>query len=516
MTFIRKTKIGKHTYLYLVTNKWVNGKVKQKYLGYLGREDALPKLLENCLQLKKINDAELENVLYQTPVALWSLMEEMELHSIFAKHFSKKWGVDAATAACVMILNYATDKRTKNTLSEWYAQTWLPHLLGIPADKMNKDLLCRTMDFFSEEKIEAIHAEVYKIAKEKFKLSDNLLLYDVTAITFEGGECPLAKHGYNSKHAYAPQVNLAMSVTLERFPASHKVFEGNTKDCKTLQKSIELVEKAGVLQKTVFIFDRGICSNDNFNAIEAKGAEFICGFTKNARVKSLIAALAPRDFARIDDDVSFHETVDGKRRLIFFSSKKLREDQRVFREERLKKISEKLAGLAKTASRYDRLRLHEKIGAVCGSYRKFFEIETEQVFSFSVKQDVLDKAVAVEGKYAILTNTSLDPGNVLSRYRDRNFIEMSFKDLKMFVDLRPVRHWKENRVLAHVFFAVLAFGMRSLAQLKLRRAGLQMTAEEAISRLNKVRALVVNGKLLRLTGVTEDTRKIAAAIAKTA
>ena len=258
MTFIRRTKIGKHTYLYLVTNKWVNGKVKQKSLGYLGREEALPKLLESCLPLKKINDANLENVLYQTPVTLWNLMEQMGLRPTFAKHFSKKWGVDAATAACVMVLNYATDRRTKNTLSEWYAQTWLPHLLGVPAQKMNKDLLCRTMDFFSEEKIEAIHAEVYKAAKEKFKLSDNLLLYDVTAITFEGNKCPLAKHGYNPNHAYCPQINLAMPVTLERFPASHKVFEGNTKDCKTLQKSIELVEKAGVLKKTVFVFDKGV------------------------------------------------------------------------------------------------------------------------------------------------------------------------------------------------------------------------------------------------------------------
>ncbi len=514
MAFVRKTKIGNHTYLYLVTNKWVNGKVKQKSLGYLGREDALPKLLESCLSLKKINNANLENLLYQTPATCWNLIEQMELRSIFGKYFSKKWGVDAATAACVMILNYATDKHTKNTMTDWYAQTWLPHLIGVPAKKMNKDLLCRTMDFFTEEKIEAIHAEIYKTAKEKFNLSDNLLLFDVTAITFEGDQCPLAKRGYNPNHAYAPQINLAMPVTAELFPASHKVFEGNTKDSKTLEKSVELVEKAGVLQKTVFVFDRGICSQNNFEVIESRGAQFICGFTKNARVKSRIAALAPQDFTRIDDDISFHEASDDGRRLIFFHSKKLGEDQRVFREERLEKVSGKLAKLAKTSTRYDRFRLHEKIGALCGSYRKFFDVKTAPSFSFSVKQNVLGKTIAVEGKYAILTNTSLAPGDVLARYRDRNFIEMSFKDLKMFVDIRPVRHWKENRVLAHIFLAVLAFGVRSLAQLKLRRSGLEITAEEAITQLDKVRALVVDGKLLRLTGETEETKKIVAAIAK--
>ena len=513
MVFLRKKLVGQSTYLYVVSNKRVGGRVIQTS-AYVGKEEQLPAILQNSTLAKALTENNLENLFYQTPVALWSLMEQMELHSIFTKHFSKKWGVDAATAACVMILDYATGRHTKNKLNEWYAQTWLPYLLGVPAAKMNKDLLCRTMDFFSEKEIEAIHAEVYAVAKEKFKLSDNLLLYDITAITFEGDKCPLAKRGYNANHAYAPQVNLAMPVTLERFPASHKVFEGNTKDCKTLQKSIELVEKAGVLQKTVFIFDRGICSNANFGLIESKGAQFVCGFTKNARVKSIIVALKPEQFTTVDDDVSFHETRDGGRRLIIFSSKKLQEEQHAFREERLRKIGEKLAGLAKTASRYDRLRLHEKIGAVCGSYRKFFDVKSEPSFSFSIKQAVLDKTIAVEGKYAILTNTSLAPAEVLSRYRDRNFIEMSFKELKLFVDIRPVRHWKDNRVLAHVFLAVLAFGVRSLAQLKLRRAGLEVTAEDAINKLNVVRALAVNGKLLRLTGETEETQKIAKIIAR--
>jgi transposase len=466
------------------------------------------------MPLKKINDAELENVLYQTPVTLWSLIEEMGLRATFAKHMKKKYGVQPADAACVMILNYATDRHTKNTFSSWYSQTWLPRFLNIPSAKMNKDLLCRTMDFFTEEKIEEIHSDVYKMVKQKFKLSDNLLLYDTTKISFEGDSCTLAKHGYNPNHLYAPQVSLAMPVTVEGFPASHKVFEGNTKDSKTLQKSIDLIEKAGVVQKTVFIFDRGVCSKPNFDFLESKGAQFICGFTKNARVKKTILALKPEQYASIDDDVSFHETIEGTRRMIIYHSKKLEEEQRTSREERINKISEKLRKLAATAGRYEKTRLHEKIGFVCGTYRKFFDVKTEQSFSFNVKQTVVDNAALVEGRYAILTTTLLGPKTVLERYRGRNFIEMCFKDLKMFVDIRPVRHWKDSRVLVHVFLAVLAFGVRSLVQLKLQRAGMKITSEDAINQLNKVRALAVNGKVLRLTGETDNTKKIAEIIAK--
>lgn len=511
MTFIRKKRVGDSTYLYVVSNTRIGTKIIQT-AQYIGKEDRLPQLLSNCAVAKVLTSENLQNLLYQTPVTLWNLMEQAEIQTVMKAHFSKKWGVDAATAAGVMILNYATDRHTKNTLHEWYEQTWLPHLLKIPPQKMNKDLLCRTMDFFTEEKIEQIHAEIFRNVREKFRLSDNILFYDITDITFEGSKCPLAEHGYNSRHAYQPQVNLAMPVTLERFPVSHKVFEGSTKDSKTLDASIALVEKTGIMQKTVFIFDRGICSKANFDLIESKGAQFICGYTKNSKVKTRIAALKPDQFIKIDDDISFHETNDMNRRLIFFWSKKLQEEQVDFRQKRIKKIEEKLSKLAKTAGRYQLSRLHERIGAICSSYRKFFDIKTEPSFSFSIRQEILDKAIAIEGKYAILTDTALGPKEVLKHYRDRNFIEMSFKDLKMFVDVRPVHHWKEQRVLAHIFLAVLAFGLRSLLQLRLHRAGLQISTEEAISQMNKVRVLSARGKILRLTGECEEVRKIVSAI----
>jgi transposase len=512
MVFIRKTKIKGATYLYLVTNRWVNGKVKQKFLGYLGREDKLPGLLEKCLPLRKLLDADLENLLYQTPVSLWKLMEQMKFKETFSHYFSKNWGVDAATAACIMILNYATDRKSKTRLNDWYAQTFLPHLLNVPSEKMNKDLFCRTMDFFTEERIEKIHAEIFKTSKELYKLSDNVLFYDTTPITFEGKECNMAERGYNPAHAYQLQVNLAMPVTAERFPVCHKVFEGNTKDVSTLKKSMEMLDKYGAIEKTIFIFDRGISSDGNFELIKNRKAQFICGLPKNSKIKEDITALKETDFIEIDDDISYYETKKNEDRLLFFWSKKLQEENRLFREKRIERITEKLSNLSKTAKKYTTQRLCEKIGEICGKYRKFFEIKIEPTFSFSINQKKLNGIIATEGKYAILTNANLEPKEVLKRYRDRNFIEMSFKDLKLFVDIRPVRHWKDTRVIAHIFFAILALAVRSVVELKVRRAGLQITSEEALLHLNKVRALVAKGKVLRLTGENEEIRKIVSAI----
>lgn len=47
MVFIRKKKLGNKEYYYLVENKNVDGKVKQKVLAYIGDKEKLEKLYGN-------------------------------------------------------------------------------------------------------------------------------------------------------------------------------------------------------------------------------------------------------------------------------------------------------------------------------------------------------------------------------------------------------------------------------------------------------------------------------------
>ena len=60
----------------------------------------------------------------------------------------------------------------------------------------------------------------------RINLSDDVTMYDVTALFFEGDNCRLAKRGYNTEALYKLQVNLGLAVTEEKFPVCHSVFEG--------------------------------------------------------------------------------------------------------------------------------------------------------------------------------------------------------------------------------------------------------------------------------------------------
>ncbi|MEK7076190.1 MAG: IS1634 family transposase [Patescibacteria group bacterium] len=510
MVLIKRRKIKGHVYLYVVRNYREKDKVKQKYIAYLGREDNLPNLLSEYAKLRNLTNSELENLSYSAPLELLKLANEIEIPKVFASHFKKEWGVDAGVASTLMILNYCFESKSKNKLSDWYEQTYLKHELKIPAKKINRDLLYHTLDLFSEEKIEKIHEEIFKKAKEKFNLSEDITTYDVTALLFEGDNCSLAKRGYNAEAMYKFQANLGLAITNEKFPVAHKTFEGNIKDVTTFDKMIALLNKTINLKNTIFIFDRGIFSEANKQKILSFGSKYISGFKKYPEIKGLIKSTKETDFKIADKKTLFYEIIGEERKIIFWN-KEMAEEQKVEREKRLKKIEEELKKI--DYKRYDEKRLYEKVGQITGKKRKCFEIDYK---TFSIKRNevTIKEMERLDGKSVLVTNTDLEAKDILKKYRDKNIVEMSFKDLKMFVDVRPIRHWKEKRVLAHIFLAVLAFGLRSLLELKLRRAGLEITAQESIEQLSRIRVLCAKGKILRTTGETETTKEIQQVLSK--
>lgn len=494
------------TYFSVVKTFRENRKIKQKIIYYIGSEKEYSQFIESSVNTQNLLSSELENLSYSAPLELLKLANEIEIQKIITNKFPKEWGIDAGTASTLMILNYCFDSKSKNKLSDWYDQTYLKHELKIPSKKINRDLLYHTLDFFDEEKIEDLHKQIFQKAKEKYNLSNEITMYDVTALFFEGDKCELAKKGYNSEAMYKLQVNLGLAVTNEKFPVMHKVFEGNKKDVQTFEKVFNLLNKTINISNTIFIFDRGIKSKGNVEKIIKENSQYIAGTTKNDTIKDMILNINEKDFHPLDENNFYLETNDKIRTIIFWN-KEIQEVEKRERDKKLNRILKELSELNPKNYRKKKIRFIEKVGEILGKYHKYFEIEYKN-FSFKLKEDEIKKAEVLDGKCAIETNTNFSAGEILQRYRSRNIVEMSFKDLKLFVDIRPIRHYKENRVLAHVFLAILAFGLRSLLELKLRRNNLQITAQEAIEQLSKIRVLCVNGKILRTTGETEITQKI--------
>ena len=103
-------------------------------------------------------------------------------------------------------------------------------------------------------------------------------------------------------------------------------------------------------------------------------------------------------------------------------------------------------------------------------YRKFFEIERDESTGEARGWRMNERRVAQEkqrdGIFVLLTTREdLTLSKVVDSYKNLKEVEMLFDDLKHFVDIRPIRHWLDRRVRAHVFLCILALLLKRLFEI---------------------------------------------------
>jgi transposase len=133
----------------------------------------------------------------------------------------------------------------------------------------------------------------------------------------------------------------------------------------------------------------------------------------------------------------------------------------------------------------------KKLGGIFGGhkarFRKFFKIdrdkETQKVCDYSVNQKIIDYEEEMDGIFILTTNRQdLEAKKVVESYKNLKEVEMLFDDLKNFVDIRPVRHWLEVRVRAHVFICILALLLKRIFEIDCLKGKCVMEPLEEISK----------------------------------
>ena len=125
--------------------------------------------------------------------------------------------------------------------------------------------------------------------------------------------------------------------------------------------------------------------------------------------------------------------------------------------------------LAKIVAAVDAGRLADagkigiRVGKVVGRYKmaKHYILDiTDDQFAFTRDQDQITAEAALDGIYVIRTTVpveQMDAAKVVATYKSLARVERDFRSLKSIdLDLRPIHHYTETRVRAHVFICMLA------------------------------------------------------------
>ena len=310
-----------------------------------------------------------------------------------------------------------------------------------------------------------------KLAKKHLR-DGSLILYDVSSSYYTGTHCALAEFGHNrdGKNGY-PQIVYGLLCNAEGCPVAIEVFEGNTADPKTLPAQVEKIRKRFGIARVVWVGDRGMITSKRIEETlrGVEGLDWITALRADNIKKLMEQGAIQLSIFDEKDLVEIQSPDYPGERLVVCRNPLLAEERARKRKELLAATEKKLAEIVGATTRpKNPLRGKDliglRVGKIINHYKvgKHFVLEIgEDTFAYRRDEEKISAEAALDGLYVIRSSVSkevFDSESTVRAYKDLAKVERAFRSLKT-VDLkiRPIYHWLESRVRAHVFLCMLAY-----------------------------------------------------------
>jgi hypothetical protein len=300
-----------------------------------------------------------------------------------------------------------------------------------------------------------------------------LVLYDVSSSYVEGRCCELAAFGHSRDHrSDKMQIVYGLLCSPDGCPIAIEVFEGNTGDPSTVGNQIAKLKERFGLKRIVMVGDRGMITDARIrDDLKPAGIDWITAL-RAPSIQQLAAEDGPLQLSFFDErdlaEIKSEKLFPGER-LIVCKNHALAEERRRKRNELLDATEQDLKTIQKRIVRKRKpLRgageIGRAVGAVIGRRKvgKHFSITiTDDQLSFTRDHAAITKEAALDGFYVLRTNVpaeAIDTADTVRAYKSLARVERAFRCLKTTdLEIRPIYHWVNPRVRAHVFLCMLAY-----------------------------------------------------------
>jgi transposase len=369
---------------------------------------------------------------------------------------------------------------------------------------MNDTRLYRCLDHLLPLKTK-IEQHLKQRYGELFQAQFDVLLYDLTSTYVEGEAAgnPMMRRGYSRHHRPdCEQMVLALIVNCEGFPFSYEMFDGNRADVTTLEVILRTVERKYGKARRVWIFDRGVVSEQNLATLRKHGGQYLVG-TARRKLKQFEAELLQDDFEKIRPDVEVKQIPipGGEETYILCRTTGRKEKEKAIRSRFVEKIERALGGLEKRIAEgklKDRFKMERKLGRIQACHPQvadLYEMKIEENqqgirLLWRQKPEQQQWREAREGAYLLRTNLKADsPAELWKKYTQLTEVEAAFRTLKSELAIRPLFHQLEKRVKAHVLVAFLGYALLVTLKHLLKRSASQYSPAEALKFLSTLHSV---------------------------
>ena len=407
MAFIRKIKKGNAIYLAKVESYREGGKVKQRVLEYVGKE-------ENGVPIQKIdiNKINIENVKqYADVTVLHQLALELNLNYLLGKHNK---------SIIALLIAHLICKGSILRVSKWIEQSTIKEVLGL--NELTTEMLYNALDYLDECNFDKIEQSIFEFWSKIDPGDNKSFVLDVTDTYYNGKhDDSSVRKGKDGKISKLIQIGLGVSFE-NGFPAFHKSYAGNISNIKILEDLMSTMAQRGI--KTI-VMDRGFYSESNVVDLDKLKMKIIVGVKQSIGIKKNI-------LSKID-----------RNNIYTAKNQVLLKNTYVYVQE-----------------------LKFLFGKIIIIYNPKYEaLKRDKMLA----DEATDNDVEFVGYSLVFHNTNLKPNVIVKKYFDKDVVERSFRTMKGDVQLHPIRLWIPQRVTAHIKICYLCMCVLSLIKFKCRK-----------------------------------------------
>jgi transposase len=371
-------------------------------------------------------------------------------------------------------------QRALEPASKLAATTWVAERVAIEGCAgFSDDQAYRAMDFLLDA-LDEIAGEVFGQVAHLLNLDVDIVFVDTTSTYWEvdvadelaelaedaaddGDGAPTEdatrRFGHSKDHREdLPQVVIGMAVTRDGVPVRCWTFPGNTSDQAIIRRVKD--DLAGWnLHRLVWVADRGFASAANRAYLTRGGGHYIhAEKLRNTNAEAVAALARAGRYHRVAGNLRVKEVSvggDGVRaeRFVVCHNPEQADRDAATRE----RLVTHLTGLIDGSDGWSARRRDELVGQLRTkpALRRF--LRRTKGGLLRIDRAAIARESHLDGKWLLRTSdVTLTPDDLAAAYKQLIAVERGWRDMKGALKLRPVYHYREDRIRAHVQLCWLA------------------------------------------------------------
>ena len=324
-----------------------------------------------------------------------------------------------------------------------------------------------------------------------------IVFYDVTTLYFETArEDALRSSGFSKDGKTAEsQIVLGLLVSRDGYPLSYNIFNGTQYEGRTMIPIIDDFVQRFSLTDFIVVADAGLLSRKNIALLKQAGYRFILG----GRLKKESKSVQDWVLSLEKNPHNLNETViNGDERIIVSYSDQRAAKDRHNRDKGIQRLRK-----AYSSGKISKRNVNQR------GYNKFLVIENDVMVS--IDEDKITADARWDGLKSYVTNTDLPASEVINQYHGLWVVERAFRITKGSLEARPIFHFTERRIEAHICICFVAYKLYKELERLLRLLGIGLSVDKVLDiakTISTIKVQLPDGKVVSKTLLTRSEQKM--------